>query len=301
MYTFSNSFLANALKDPAWGSFIKPDGELENLKDPNDQYKLARGSDYRPDYSPFVEQSPAFHKITKRIEDVSRNFTFEDQCSAKYYYDLFQLMPSITEKITRVVDVGVFMGGSASILAGCIEDKNIQLDLVDFGSEYLRITYERIRRTFPDVAKRTRLFLGDLPTYVNTVMMSEENNISLIHHDASHNFNEVIRDLAALSFVKNKVNGLIIQDTHLRGGNIGTNFFVDAALYAVFGGAMQFYEIGIKLATATEPAFQASRFGTYFIDNQSEGMYIPFNLVQFRYPHPSIKLESMLPKAEFVT
>lgn len=300
MYTFSNSFLANALKDPEWGNFIRPDTDLECLTDPNDKYKLARGSDYRPDYTPFITESPEFHAVTKRIEDVGRTFTFEDQCSAKYYHDIFQLMPSISDKITRVVDVGVFMGGSASVLAGCIENKNIQLDLVDFGSEYLRITYERIRRTFPEVAKRTRLFLGDLPTYINTVLINDENISSLIHHDASHNFNEVIRDLAALSFVKDKVNGLIIQDTHLRGGNIGTNFFVDAALYAVFGGQMQFYEIGIKLPTATEPAFEASRFGTYFIDNQAEGMYIPFNLVQFRYPHPSIKLESILPKAEFV-
>lgn len=301
MYTFSNSFLANALKDPEWGNFIKPDAELESLQDPNDKYKLARGSEYRPNYSSFVAQSPAFHHIIKRIEEVRNNFTFEDQCSAKYYFDVFNLMQLLSEKITRVVDVGVFMGGSASILAGCIENKNLQLDLVDFGSEYLRITYERIRRTFPEVAKRTRLFLGDLPTYTNNVLLPEANVISLIHHDASHNFNEVIRDLTALSFVKDKVNGLIIQDTHLRGGNVGTCFFVDAALYAVFGGQMPFCEIGIKLPTATEPSFQSNKFGTYFIDNQAEGMYIPFNLAKFRYPHPSIKIESILPKAEFVT
>ena len=123
--------------------------------------------------------------------------------------------------------------------------------------------------------------------------------MNLIHHDASHHFNEVVRDLAALSFVKDKVNGLIIQDTHLRGGNIGTNFFVDAALYAVFGGNMPLYELGIKLPQATEPAFEANNFGVYFMDNQPEGMYIPFELAQFRYPHKSVALSSLLPKAEF--
>ena len=195
--------------------------------------------------------------------------------------------------------MGVFMGGSSSILAGNIENTTIQLDLVDFGSEYLRITYERIRRTFPEVAKRTRLFLGDLPTYTKAVLLNETNTKNLIHHDASHNFNEVIRDLGALSFVQNKVNGLIIQDTHLRGGNPSTAFFVDAALYAVFGGNMPFYELGIKLPLPTEPSFDNSKFGIYFIDNQAEGMYIPFELVKFRYPHNSIPIEALLPQIEF--
>lgn len=299
MYKFSNDFLANAMKSPEWGHFIEPDKTLESYTDPNDKYKLARGVSYRPDYSEFVTQSTNFFHIIQRIEAIRSNFTFEDQCSAKYYFDIFNLTQSLADKITKVVDVGVFMGGSASILAGCIENKNVQLDLVDFGSEYLRTSYERVRRAFPEVAKRTRLFLGDLPTYINAVLLHEIDTMNLIQHDASHNFNEVVRDLAALSFVKNKVTGLMIQDTHLRGGNVGSGFFVDAALYAVFGGNMPFYELGIKLNAATEPAFQSSAFGTYFIDNQAEGMYIPFHLVNFRYPHSTIKLESLLPQAEF--
>lgn len=298
MYTFINSFLANSLKDPQWGNFIEPDKELETYSDPNDKYKLARGSTYRPDFSSFAANFPDFHNVTKRIDAQREKFTFEDQCSAKYYLDLFNLMQILrSTRINHVVDVGVFMGGSASIIAACIENTTIQLDLVDFGSEYLRISYERIRRLFPDVAKRTRLFLGDLPTYTHKVLIHENDKHSLVHHDASHNFNEVVRDLAALSFVKNKVEGLIIQDTHLRGGNIGTAFFVDAALYAVFGAQMPYFDMGVKLNAATEPSFNQS-FGIYFIDNQPEGMYIPFDKVTFRYPHKSITLDKMLPQAE---
>lgn len=300
MYTFSNSYLANSLNEEEWGSFIEPDKELENFADPNDKYKLARGSNYWPDYSPFIGAFSAFDSIVSRIEEQRKKFTFEDQCSAKYYFDVFNLLRLLVPKgINKVIDVGVFMGGSASILAGCIENTDIQLDLIDFGKEYLRISYERIRRIFPEVAKRTRLFLGDLPTYTHHVLIHENDTRNLVHHDASHNFNEVVRDLASLSFVKERIEGLIIQDTHLRGGNVGTGFFVDAALYAVFGGAMPFYELGIKLNAATEPAFQQNSFGIYFIDNQAEGMYIPFELVNFRYPHPNIKLEMILPQAEF--
>lgn len=297
MYTFSNSFLADALKNAEWGTFIEPDHELENYHNPDEKYKLCRGSNYKPDFSPYITQSPAFHALITKIDKMKQAFSLEDQCSAKYYFDIYTLTQNLLGKINRIVDVGVFMGGSANILAACIENKNIQLDLVDFGSEYLRITYERIRRSLPEVAKRTRLFLGDLPTYTKNVLLKEE-SISLIHHDASHNFNEVVRDLAALSFVKNKINGLIIQDTHLRGGNIATTFFVDAALYAVFGGNMPFYELGIKLNAPTQPTANTS-FGVYFIDNQPEGMYIPFELVKFRYPHESVPLDSILPKAEF--
>ncbi|MHB1221922.1 MAG: class I SAM-dependent methyltransferase [Gammaproteobacteria bacterium] len=300
MYKFSNSFLAKALEHPAWGGFIEPDKELEQERDPNDKYKLARGTDYRPDFSPYHAANPDFAKVAMQIDEVRKNFTYEDQCSAKYYFDIFNTTQLLSPRINKIVDVGVFMGGSASVFAGCIQDKNISLDLVDFGEEYLRITYERIRRTFPDVAKRTRLFLGDLPTYVHKVLQHENNATHLIHHDASHNFYEVVRDLAALSFVKDKVDGLMIQDTHLRGGNIGTGFFVDAALYGVFGKGMPFFELGVKLNASTQPC-ESSKFGTYFVDSQPEGMYIPFKLATFRYPHPSIKLESILPQAEFAT
>lgn len=300
MYKFSNSFLTKALEHPSWGNFIEPDKELEHERDPNDKYKLARGVSYRPDFSPYHTINPTFAKVAMQIDEVRKNFTYEDQCSAKYYFDIFATAQLLSPKINKIVDVGVFMGGSANILAGSIQDKDISLDLVDFGEEYLRITYERIRRTFPEVAKRTRLFLGDLPTYVHKVLQHENNTGHLIHHDASHNFYEVVRDLASLSFVKNKVEGLMIQDTHLRGGHIGTGFFVDAALYAVFGNNTPSVELGIKLDTATQPSFESSRFGTYFMDSQPEGMFIPIRIANFRYPHSSIKLESILPQAEFV-
>jgi len=53
------------------------------------------------------------------------------------------------------------------------------------------------------------------------------------------------------------------------------------------------------LNAPTEPAFQQNNFGIYFIDNQPEGMYIPFDRVKFRYPHKNIQLDAILPQAEF--
>jgi len=181
-------------------------------------------------------------------------------------------------------------------MAGCIEDTNIQLDLVDINKNYLRLSYERIRRLYPEVAKRTRIFFGDLPTYVKNVLMQEKNTSNLVHHDGSHTFNEVIKDLAALYYVKDKVEGLLIQDTNLRAGNIDSFVFVDAALYAIFGSDLQYYETGLKHGNTATPAFQFGPHGTYWLANKPEGMYIPFALQKFQYPHPTVEFDRFLPK-----
>jgi hypothetical protein len=191
--------------------------------------------------------------------------------------------------------VGVYLGGASCVLAGSLVPLNKTLDLIDVNKHYLRFTYERIRRIFPEAASRVRMFFGDLPTYVKNVMTQTGNTRHLIQHDGSHCFNEVIKDLCSLYFVKDKINGVMIQDTHLRSANINLYTFVDAAVYTVFGFAMKFHEIGAKYKDQTTPAYQ---FVTYFMSNYPEGMYIPFTLNTFRYPHPIMKLEDFLPRQE---
>ena len=201
------------------------------------------------------------------------------------------------KKINRILEVGVFMGGSSSIFAGCIENTEVEFDMLDVNSIYLRYAYERIRRLFPEVAKRTRMFLGDLPTYVKSVLSQEKKRQYLIHHDGSHNFNEVISDLASLSFVRDKVRGLMIQDTHLRGGNINSYIFVDAAVYAIFGADVDHSKLGVTLSSKqTVPAFQFDPHGTYLKANLPEGMYIPFANNTFQYPHPQTSLDDIIMK-----
>lgn len=113
----------------------------------------------------------------------------------------------------------------------------------------------------------------------------------MIHHDGSHNFNEVVKGLASLYFVRDKVHGLAIQDTHLRSAKLGLYTFVDAAVYSVFGYQMQYHETGSKYPGGTNPAFA---YSTYFLSDQTEGMYIPFAQNTFRYPHPTMTLDDIL-------
>ncbi|MFC2049308.1 hypothetical protein ACFLR2_01380 [Chlamydiota bacterium] len=281
------------MQDPNWGTFISPDRDLENLPNPNEKYQITVLSGHKANFSALQSQNPFFDSITTKITEQRATIHFEDQCSGAYYFDIFNITEANKQKINKIVEVGVFMGGASCILAGQIEDSAIELDLVDANPVFLRFTYERIRRAFPKAALRVRLFFGDLPTYVKNVLSHAHKSKHLIHHDASHNFNEVVRDLASLSFVQDKIVGLMIQDTHLRSSNIHYYVFVDAALYAVFGSNMQYLEIGSKYSDNTNPAFEEEGYGTYFLGGHPEGIYIPFFPGLFRYPHARVKLEHL--------
>jgi hypothetical protein len=301
MSIFINEYINKSMQDPAWGTFISPDAELENLPNPNEKYKITVLSGYKANFSAFQFQNPLFDAITTKIIEQRDTIHFEDQCSEKYYFDIFNVVEATKDKINKIVEVGVFMGGASCILAGQIEDSDLELDLIDANPIFLKFTYERIRRAFPKAALKVRLFFGDLPTYVKNVLLHAGELKHMIHHDASHNFNEVVRDLASLSFVQDKIIGLMIQDTHLRSSNINSYVFVDAALYAVFGNGMQYLEIGTKFPDSTNPAFEEEGYGTYFLGGYPEGMYIPFFPGLFRYPHSNIKLEHILPQKHKVT
>lgn len=289
------SGLSKFTSQPDWGTFISPDESLHNQDNLHEKLNIKIFSGFNADYTPHKFKNILFDSVSARIQQQSQGMTFEDQCSPKYYFDIFSHLQAYLKNIRRIAEVGVYMGGSSCIMAGCIEDTDVELDLIDLNKRYLRFTYERIRRLFPKTAARTRLFFGSLPVYVKNVMLKEQTQPYMVHHDGAHEFNTVVKDLAALSFVREKVFALMIQDTHLRGGNIDSSLFVDAAIFAIFGDGLRYGELGAKHPKATEPAFEYSTHGTYFNANQPEGMFIPFANLAFRYPHPSLKFENLFP------
>lgn len=137
------------------------------------------------------------------------------------------------------------------------------------------------------------MFHGDLPTYVRHVLLEEPQVRAMIHHDGAHDFNQVVKDLSSLYFVRDQVHSLAMQDTHLR-GEIKWFNFVDAAVYAMFGdvksepvGARYPEELGLSTPNQWN--------GNYFLPDTPEGMYIPFSGIEFKYPHPTMDLDSFLP------
>lgn len=276
--------------DAEWGQFMQPDPEHEKAENLIETFGIKMPSGHQSNLDAYVPHSNLiFSQLVSKLNQQKANIAYEDQCTAKYYFDNFNLVQNFHKEFNRIVDVGVYLGGSANLFAGCLQPFNLELDLVDVNKKFLRFTYERIRRTFPESIGKVRMFFGDLPTYVKNVMQ-KENSKSLIHHDGSHNFNEVVKDLASLYYVKDKIHALSIQDTHLRSAKLNLYTFVDAAVYAVFGYQMQYIETGFKFPNGTNPAFA---YSTYFLPNQTEGMYIPFAGNTFRYPHPSMTLDDL--------
>lgn len=125
----------------------------------------------------------------------------------------------------------------------------LELDLVDANTAYLQFTHERLRRIFPRAMTRVRMFHGDLPTYVANVLSAEHGTRALVHHDGAHGFDQVVKDLSSLFFVRDRVHGLAIQATHLR-GDIRYLNFVDAAVYAMFGVGVKYEPLGANFPAA---------------------------------------------------
>jgi hypothetical protein len=287
-----------------WGTFLDPDPALADIDKPHEALDIGILSGHRADLRSFAGVNPIFDDIANAIAAV--DIASEDQCSAQHYFDVFRCVHRLREQTRRlrgaawsgglrVVDVGVFMGGSASVLAGCVGPLDIHLDLVDIGDHYLRFTYERLRRTFPDAMSRVRMFYGDLPTYAHNVLLSEESMGTLVHHDGAHDFGQVVKDLAALYFVRDRVHGIAIQDTHLRSSDLQFLTFVDCAVHAVFGVDVDHEPLGARYA-AGSPLTNPNQYeGNYFLAGKPEGMYISLARNEFRYPHPTMSLRSFLP------
>lgn len=274
------------------GWFIAPDAALAALADPNEKLGIPIYSGHRARTAlrAFRGQDAEFDAALARAETF--DLPYEEQCSARYYFDLFQAVKQRRGSVARVVEVGVYMGGATSILAGCLDQGEVELDLVDTQAGYLCYAHERIRRQYPKQAARTRLFHGDLPGYVQTVLLTEDAATAgpvLVHHDASHRFDLVLRDLASLYYVRGRLDTLVIQDTHLR-GRPQNLIFVDAAVVAVFGRELKARPIGNVYPEG--PLTKPNRYeGNYFLADTPEGMVIPIAENTWRYPHPSMPLE----------
>ena len=239
-------------------------------------------------------QNRIFDRIVAETKKL--NLTYEDQCSAQYYFDLVRTLRDLNGQFDDVVEVGVFMGGSTSFLAGCSGPFDFDIDLVDVSAAFLRFAYERARQTYPDAAKQMRLFHGDLPTYVNTVALHEPHRRSIVHHDGCHEFSQVVKDMASLSFIRQQLVVVIAQDTHLRGTAKHMNF-VDMALYAVFGLDLKFAPIGTVLSEHHHMTAPDAYFGNYFMAGVAEGIVLPMAENRFVYPHSAHRIEHMLPTA----
>lgn len=228
-------------------------------------------------------------------EGAKFDMPYEDQCSAQYYFDLVRTLRDFNGEFDRVVEVGVYLGGSSTILAGCMAHFDFALDLVDIDASNLQFALERARRVNPQGAARIRLFHGDLPAYVRAVMLQEASR-TIVHHDGDHNFARVVKDMAALSFVKDRLVAIIAQDTHLRGSPTYMNF-VDMALYAVFGLDLTFATIGTAYGAIDGRTSPDCYYGNYFVPDAPEGFVLPMALNRFRYPHPAQPIDDFLPPA----
>ncbi|WP_157430647.1 class I SAM-dependent methyltransferase [Actinomadura macra] len=281
-----------AMHDERWGTFLEPDPALPGVENPHDVLGIQILGGHHADLGAFAGHNAVFDRIAARTAGVG--LAYEDQCSAQHYFDIFGCVEREHRDLTRVVDVGVFMGGSSAVLAGCVEPMGLELDLVDANPAYLQFARERVRRIFPGAMPRVRMFFGDLPTYVGRVLRAEEGTRALIHHDGAHDFNQVVKDLSSLYFARDRVHGVALQDTHLR-GNIEHYNFVDAAVHAMFGVDVKYEPLGARYAAGTPVTNPNQWNGNYFLADTPEGMYIPFNSVDWKYPHPTMELEAFLP------
>ena len=277
-----------------WGdvmAFISAaDGfETMTLECVRDTLGIKKRTGHRAHLGKHIGKIREFDFVLNSVELIEPDF-YIDQCSEDHYFDLFRL--SRESLATKMVDVGVFLGGSSSILAGSAYFAGASLDLVDINEAYLRFTYERIRRTYPNHQGKIRMWLGDFVSYVRDVMRNEGDNTTFIHHDGSHEFYQVVKDLSSMSFVKEQIHSIIIQDTHLRGklDQNGANF-VDAAVVAVFGTNFEFDPVGTIFSSGCPESFPNKFEGNYFLPSKPEGMHILMNNVEFQYPHPTVSIE----------
>ncbi len=277
-----------------FGSFIQPDNSLRDCADPAVALEIRINSGYqaRCEIPPPAGENRIVDSILSRVRQL--DLKYEDQCSAKYYLDLITTLRDLNGQFDRLIEVGVFMGGASCYFAGCSHYFDFDIDMVDVNTRFLRFAYERVRRTYPEAVGRIRLFHGDLPSYIRNVVLDGPNIRHIVHHDGAHNFDQVVKDLSALSFVREKILAIIAQDTHLRGAIQHMNF-VDMALCAVFGTNMQYVPIGAVYDAESELT-RPNRFqGNYFMPGCAEGMVLPMAANNFAYPHPALTIDDFLP------
>ena len=97
--------------------FLEPDASLVDL--PIEELHRRLGiqiyTGHRADLGQFRGLNPVFDDIALGASAFAQ--AYEDQCTARYYYDLFDALYGAAGAINRIVEVGVFMGGASVILA----------------------------------------------------------------------------------------------------------------------------------------------------------------------------------------
>ncbi|WP_165959022.1 class I SAM-dependent methyltransferase [Actinomadura sp. KC345] len=281
-----------AIHEETWGKFLEPDPAVVDAENLHEVLGIPILSGHHADLSVFKGRNAVFDRIATQAGELKLDY--EDQCSVQHYFDVFACVEREHAALTRLVDVGVFMGGSAAVLAGCVEPMGLELDLVDANSVFLQFARERVRRIFPRATTRVRMFHGDLPTYVANVLRAEPQTRALIHHDGAHDFNQVVKDLSSLYFARDRVHGVLLQDTHLRGSIEHFNF-VDAAVYAMFGVGVKYEALGARYPQDSPVTHPNQWNGNYFLAETPEGMYVPFDSAEWKYPHPTMELDDFMP------
>ena len=269
-----------------WSHFMTPPEPLPEGRNPADLVTIE---------VPRRKVNHDEHAGNRIWNDIARSintypFLTSDQCSPKHYRDVFEFLRLNNGVVRRVAECGVFHGGMSVLLAGCALAFDLRIDLIDVNPECLLASYHRIRATFPEALDRVRLFWGELPNFVQAVAEDPDFDDAVIHHDGSHTFNVVVRDLSSLYFLRNKLHAVLIQDTHLRNSDVNNFCFVDAAVAAVFGHDLRYQPIGAVYANTSHPNGyrRGEQDNVYFVKDRSEGMMIPLAENEFLYPHPNI-------------
>lgn len=276
------------------GTFISSDPSLAALAEPNDKLNCTVFSGGRAIQAgqSMLGRNAIFDDIWQRWTETP--LACEDQCSAQYYFDLVRTLRDFNGEFNHVVEIGCYMGGATSILAGCMDRFDFTLDIVDLNAGFLRYAHERVRRMYPQAAGRIRLFHGDMPSYVRHVMLTEAARKTIVHHDGAHHFEQVVKDMAALYYAQDQLCAIIAQDTHLRGTPKHMNF-VDMALYAVFGKELNYAPIGAAY-DLYDPVTQPNMYqGNYFVPDAPEGFVLPMHCNAFHYPHEMLSIDDFLP------
>lgn len=129
-----------AVHQDTWGTFLEPVAGLGAINNLHEVLHIPIKSGHRADLKSFAGRSMIFDKIAAQIAAVS--MPYEDQCSAQHYFDVFSCVERDHEELSRIIDVGVYMGGTSSMFAGCLEPLALELDLVDYDHFNLQFTYE---------------------------------------------------------------------------------------------------------------------------------------------------------------
>ncbi len=279
--------MVDIVKDPAWGEFISPNSSYEERQTKN-QTRI------KPDLSKLATMHPVLDNVISVIRTKGeRGLEKESYISEKFLLDCFNTVSQYANNLQTLIGVELDASYLACIYAGLLNPLNVKLDLVDSDKNRLLNVYATILQYFPEATNKIRLFFGDLPTYAKKLMTTSMDKC-LVHYNGCYGFNDVIRNLGSLYYVKEKVHAIMAQNTHLRSMNLQDFAFVDIALYALFGHQLQFSILGNILQEDENP--ESHGMETFCLKQHAEGLHVPFAHNQFRYPHPIESQDNFLYK-----